>query len=336
MNAEYYNPPGFTLPAWAAAVLLLIAVLGCTQAAWAADSQDFGLMLQQGIVKTSVELFEAETSRVAADIQSAATRLFWILCSVAIVVNGIKLIFKDGDLQAFFAVLVRFVIIIGIFHFLLVNGAQIGAEVINSLTSLTSRSGGGPAELADRIIDVTVAVLRSVSRTESAISISMLTMSLTLIIFDFILFGVVASCLVLYLSSYILCVVGVFVLGFGALSFTRQFAVNYLQLIIATGLELMTMILICNVGISAMDRLAEYIESVGTTSFSTQGVLLLCSVLLWSTSRVLPAMVGSLISGFDGSGRSGGIFRGFAAEIHLPAAPIRRAFSGGSSGRSRR
>lgn len=282
----------------------------------------FNYLAAEGTVKTAYRLFTDEISKVTDGIHTAATRLFAMLCWIAIVLNGIKLIFKDGDLQAFVAVLVRFMLIIGVFYYLLQNGTAIAAQIINSLTELTGSQRVGPSELVERIFDVTERVLRSHRSTENMLSLNTLTLALTIIIFDFILFGVVASTLVLYFSAYVLCTAGVFVLGFGALSFTRQFAVNYLQLTIATALELMTMLLICNIGFNAMEQLEHYIVAQGMTSFSSQGVMLMMAVVLWAGSRTIPYRIGSLVTGFGGM-TSSNVVNGFAAEIRMPLAPVR-------------
>lgn len=309
---------------------LLLATGMCLQPCLADDSLETALMVEQGVIRTATELFMQEAAAVSGRIESAATRLFWILCSIAIVLNGIKLILRDGDLQSFVAVLVRFVLIIGVFEFLLLHGSAIGSSIINSLTSLTAEHGGGPAELADAVIEVSFALLHSIEESSGWFSINKLVMGIFLILFDFILFCVVASCLVLYLFAYLLCVLGVFVLGFGALSFTRPIAVNYLKAVLAVGLELMTMILICNVGVRGLTMVRGLVEGGGKITFAVYAVLLLVAVLVWACARTLPSLVGSLVSGFDAASRSQNVPGGFAAQLSLPLAPVRtvvKAFS---------
>ncbi len=326
-------------------LFLLLCVLCCSSAVQAADESAAGAMyMQHGVIRTATEIFLTEARSVSGGIESAATRLFWTLCSIAIVLNGIKLIFNDGDLQSFAAVLVRFLIIIGVFEFLLKNGSAIGSSVINSLTALTAKQGGGPAELADAVIEVSYALLQSVDESNGWFSTNKLVMGLFLIVFDFIMFGVVAACLVLYLSAYVLCVLGVFVLGFGALSFTRPIAVNYLKAVLSIGLELMTMLLICNAGIRGLNLVREIAENGGAITFSIYAMLLLVALLMWTCAGVLPPLVGSLVSGFDSTARSRGGLEGFAAQLRRSFSPFKLAGGGamaiikgaGSSARRRR
>ena len=294
------------------------AVYAFMNVSWAVGSQEASF-LSHGVINTALDIFFSEINSVSAGITQAATRLFWILCSIAIVLNGIKLIFQDGDLQAFAAVLVRFMLIVGLFYFLLLNGGDIGRSLVNSLMSLTAHSGSGsPQNLADRIIDISVLLIEKVDPGESGLSIDRLIMGFFLVFFDFMMFGVVASVMVLYFAAYILCVLGVFVLGFGALSLTRPLAVNYLRSMLGISLELMAMILVCNIGIRGLERVEEYLSGGGQISFGIYGMLIFVACFMWSCSSAIPALVGSLASGFTVSGSLGNVMGGFASRFLLP------------------
>ena len=307
--------------------MLIVALMWlCCPRVLAAENIDAAQLMQRGVIQTATDIFMQEANAVSTKIEQAATRLFWILCSIAIVLNGIRLILRDGDLQAFIAVLVRFVFIIGVFEFLLRNGGAIGATVVNSLTDLTAKNGSGPVELADAVIEVSFALLESIEESSGWFSVNKLIMGLFLILFDFILFSVVASCVVLFLSAYVLCVLGVFVLGFGALQYTRPIAVNYLKSILGVSLELMTMILICNAGVRGIDLVRQMLEGGGKITFSVYVMLLLVAMLIWACSRTLPALVGSLVYSYDTSSRTLNLANGFAAQLRLPTAPFKTVF----------
>lgn len=272
-----------------AALLLALLLLPCCAHAAKELSPD-------GVLNFVADSFIAGASRYAQPIKDAAERLFWILLAISIVVSGIKLVFKQGDPSSFFAVLVRLCLLTGAFHFLLANGTAIGASVIDSLSSVTNDRAVGPSEILDCTFNTTRTLNKAVSSSIANIPTA-LVLQLMILFFTVTMFLVAIRYITLYLTAYIFCVCGVFVLGFGAFSHTRDIAVSYLRVIFSLSLELMTMILICNAGFGVLEDLAARVAALKRNlNMQDAGVVLFTALFIYALSARLPSIVGSLVA----------------------------------------
>ncbi len=255
-----------------------------------------------GVLNFVADSFIAGASRYANPIKDAAERLFWILLAISIVVSGIKLIFKQGDPASFFAVLVRLCLLTGAFHFLLANGTAIGTSIVKSLSSVTNDRAIGPSEILDCTFNTTRTLNKAVSSSIANLP-SALVLQLMILFFTVTMFLVTIRYITLYLTAYIFCVCGVFVLGFGAFSNTRDIAVSYLRVIFSLSLELMTMILICNAGFGVLEDLAGKVAALKRhLNMQDAGVVLFTSLFIYALTARLPSIVGSLVASHPDSG----------------------------------
>ena len=85
-----------------------------------------------GVFNDIQQKFQDATNAVGADIQQAATRLYWILLAITIVYTGINVIFRGGDIGGFFGELVKLILFAGFFLWLLQNGFKMGTDIVSS------------------------------------------------------------------------------------------------------------------------------------------------------------------------------------------------------------
>ena len=107
------------------------------------------------ILSSLSEHFINEVRLTAEPIKQAATRLFFLLLPIAIVLQGLKLIFRSGNYMSFSLEMVKLTLITGIYLFLLNNGETIGISIVDSLCSIVSSEKQGPSELIDLIFNIT-------------------------------------------------------------------------------------------------------------------------------------------------------------------------------------
>src|SRR5690606_2868194 len=141
-----------------------------TPARWAPiASMAFGLLLitatsalaQQGQVLTTLE-----NSVVAAakgwetTVMNAARSLFWILAGIEIGIAAVWLAINAASLDSWFAELVKRIMFIGLFAFILDQGPSFAKTVVDSLYQIGS--GGGSASPAN-IFDAGIRVATKMS-----------------------------------------------------------------------------------------------------------------------------------------------------------------------------
>lgn len=277
-------------------ILFLILTVICKSAS-AGEANSLTLS-PDGVLNSLTLLFIDNISEAATPIKEAANRLFWILVPISIVLLGIRNVFKDGNMQSFMGDLVKLVLITGFYYFLLDNGTAIGHSVIDSLTSVTTSANTGPSEL----IDLTFNIASNLNKNISAGLFNAVTgfiLRCLVLIFMFIMFLVVIRFTTLFICAHILCICGVFVLGLGAISFTRYIAVNFFKSILSMSLELMTTLLVVNSGCLILknlkDKSEEIVESGASVGSSECSVIIFTALFIYILSKHLPEVVSNLV-----------------------------------------
>ena len=79
----------------------------------------------------------------------AATSLFWMLAAIEIGLAAIWLAINAATLESWFAELVRRIMFIGFFAFVLASGPELAKAIVNSLWEIGSSSSGGRVSPAD-------------------------------------------------------------------------------------------------------------------------------------------------------------------------------------------
>ena len=108
-----------------------------------------------------------------------------------------------------------------------------------------------------------------------------------------------------FIGAYVLCTIGVIVLGFGAYSKTRIFAANYLKTVISLALSLMTYNVIFKATTSLLERIMLSFEQRQTSAdplvIDDFIYLLFTALFIFCVSGYLPSLIGSLVR-YTGNG----------------------------------
>ncbi len=277
--------------------LLLLLVLSAVSLKVTAQN-----LSPNGMLNYVTNAFISGAGVYAAPIKAAAERLFWLLLGIAVVTNGIRMATKQEEISSCFAIFVRLTLLTGMFYYLLSHGSEIGASIVDSLASITDTRNVGPSEMLDITFNTGRALNKAVSNGVSGIAAS-ITVHAMILIFNIVMFLVTIRYITLYLTAYIFCICGVFVLGFGAFSYTRELAVNFLRTVFALALELMTMILVCNAGFGVLENLTYAVEQLDhVITLQDTGIVLFTALFIHALSVGLPSIVGSLLSSHPGAG----------------------------------
>ncbi|MGN1281198.1 MAG: P-type conjugative transfer protein TrbL [Succinivibrio sp.] len=274
-------------------LLLLLVICPCVFA------QEYSLS-PEGIINNLATDFIGSISKSAAPIKSAANRLFWTLMPISLVLIGIRCIFKDGNIQLFFYELVKLLIISGLYLFMLDNGVAIGHSIVDSMTSVVTDSNTGPSELVDMTFNMASSLYSKVVDNYFN-PVTKAILILQVLAFEIIMFLLIIRYTIVFICAHVLCICGIFVLGFGAFSYTRYIAFNYLKYIVSVSLELMTMIIICNAGsyvLSDLEGQCEKLVEQGSSITATElSVIIFTALFMYALGRSLPQLVGQLVSG---------------------------------------
>ncbi|MEZ5784552.1 MAG: P-type conjugative transfer protein TrbL [Rhizobiaceae bacterium] len=276
-------------------------------------------LAQQGSVLTTLENQVVTAARGwETTIMNAARSLFWILAGIEISIAAVWLAINAASLDTWFAELVRRIMFIGLFAFILDQGPSLAKAVVDSLFQIGA--GGGSASPAN-IFDAGIRVASKMSEQakfglweDNALAIAAVFAMIVVVV----AFSLVAAIFVaVMVEMYVGLLAGMIMLGLGGSSYTKDFAIRYLVYAFSVGMKLMALVMIAKIGSDILIGLAEAPTATSDqfiTTIATAGI----SVVVFIIAMYVPPIIQGVVQGASIAGgmeaiRHGGQAAAFAA-----------------------
>lgn len=273
---------------------------------------------QDGQLLTNVENEVSSAARGwETTVMQAARSLFWILAGIEIGIAAVWLALSAAALDTWFAELVRRIMFIGLFVFLLEQGPSFAKALVDSLFQIGAQ--GGSASPAD-VFNAGMRVASAMSEKarfglfeDNALAIAAV-FAMVLVVVSFSL--VAAIFMAVMVEMYVGLLAGMIMLGLGGSSFTKDFAVKYLVYAFSVGMKLMALVMIARIGSEVLLGLAD--SPPGSDTFITTLGIGGISVAIFIVSIYVPNIIQGLVQGVSVTGgmeviRHGGQAGSFAA-----------------------
>jgi len=257
-------------------------------------------------------------------VMNAAKSLFWILATIEIGIASVWLALQAASLDSWFAELVRRIMFVGFFAFVLAQGPSFAKAVVDSLFQIGAN--GGTASPAD-VFNAGLAVATKMSEKvqfglfeDNALAIS----AAFAMIVTVIAFSLVAALFVsVMVEMYIGLLAGMIMLGLGGSSYTKDFAIRYLVYAFSVGMKLMALVMISRIGSEVLIGLAS--EPTIGDGFQTALAIAGIAVVVFIIAMYVPNIVQGVVQGVSVTGgmeviRHGGHAASFAAGTGFLAA----------------
>jgi len=298
-------------------------------------------LAQQGQVLTELEnQVSAAAKGWETTIMDAAKSLFWILAGIEIGIAAVWLAIQAASLDSWFAELVRRIMFIGFFAFVLTQGPSFARAVVDSLFQIGA--GGGSASPAE-VFDAGIRVASQMSQQakfgvfeDNALAIAaVLAMGVVVICFSL----VAAIFVAVMVEMYVGLLAGMIMLGLGGSSYTKDFAIRYLVYAFGVGMKLMALVMIARIGSQVLLGLAQA-PTADTDQFITTLAIAGISVVVFIIAMYVPNIIQGVVQGASVSGgmeaiRHGGQAASFAAGgAFLGAGAAGAGFAAGQAARA--
>jgi type IV secretion system protein TrbL len=280
---------------------------------------------QEGSVLTSLQSQITTAAKGwETTVTNAARSLFWILAAIEIGIAAVFLAAQAASLDGWFAEIVRRVMFIGLFAFVLSEGPTFAKAVVDSLFQIGAN--GGAASPAD-VFNAGLAVATKMSEKiqfglfeDNALAIA----AVFAIVVVVIAFSLVAAIFVsVMVEMYIGLLAGMIMLGLGGASYTKDFAVRYLTYAFSVGMKLMALVMIAKIGSEVLIGLAND-ATVGDefqTALAIAGIAVVVFIIAMYVPNILQGVVqGASVTGGMEAIRHGGQGASFAAGAGFLAA----------------
>lgn len=266
----------------------------------------FAAPMNSNVVDSVMGKYQAAASAWGSVMVSYASWLFWGLALISMVWTFGMMALRKADIQEFFAETIRFFGTLGFFWWILYNGPAIGDSIVKSMWMIgakaigqaTDFTPGGIVQIGYDLFSKALDQSSVWSPTDSVIG---MLMSLVVMI---VLTTVGVNLLLVFVSAWIMIYGGVFFLGFGGSRWTSDIAISYYKHVLATGAELMVMLLLIGIGKTFIN---EYYASMRAgIDLKEMGIMLIAAfALMYLTNKIPPKIAG--IVGVGGVGSIGGV-----------------------------
>lgn len=259
-------------------------------------------LAQEGAALTSLQIQITSAAKGwETKVMDAARSLFWILATIEIGLASISLALQAASLDAWFAELVRRIMFVGFFAFVLAQGPTFAKAVVDSLFQIGA--GGEAASPAD-VFNTGLAVATKMAEKvrfgpfhETALAIS----AAFAMVVSVIAFSLVAAIFVsVMVEMYLGLLAGMIMLGLGGSSFTKDFAIRYLVYAFSVGMKLMALVMISHIGSEVLIGLAD--DPDFGNHFQTALAIAGIAVVVFIIAMYVPNIIQGVVQGASVTG----------------------------------
>lgn len=288
----------------------------------------FAEVATDGVLNQVGERFLTESAQWGVIITGHASWLFWTLVAISMVWTFGFMALRKADIAEFFAEFIKFIIFVGFFWWLLLNGPEFAMSIINSLRKVGAEASGlnelNPSTPISIAFDILIKAGKSYSLTSPIDNLSIFLISLAILACMAI---VAANILLALITAYVLAYAGIFVLGFGGSKWTSDIAINYFRNVLGIALKIMTMTLLVGIAVSIMD--GYHASLAAKASMDELMIIFTVALVLVILINTIPNIVAGLVPGGGGAASSGSSF-GAGAIIGAGATVVGMATGGGA------
>jgi type IV secretion system protein TrbL len=285
---------------------------------------------QEGSVLTSLQSQITTAAKGwETTVMDAARSLFWILATIEIGIAAVWLAIQAASLDSWFAELVRRIMFVGFFAFVLAQGPTFAKAVVDSLFQIGA--GGGTASPAD-VFNAGLAVASKMSEKiqfglfeDNALAISA-AFAMVVVVISFSL--VAAIFVSVMVEMYIGLLAGMIMLGLGGSSYTKDFAIRYLVYAFSVGMKLMALVMISRIGSEVLIGLANE-PDIGD-QFQTALAIAGIAVVVFIIAIYVPNIMQGVVQGVSVSGGMEAIHHGGQAASFATGAGFLAAGAAGA------
>lgn len=259
-------------------------------------------LAQDGSLLTTLENEVADAAQGwETTVMQAARSLFWILAGIEVGIAAVWLALGAASLDTWFAELVRRIMFIGLFVFILEQGPDFARAMVDSLFQIGA--GGGSASPAN-VFNAGLQVASQMSEKaqfglfeDNALAIAAVFAMVIVVIS----FSLVAAIFVAVMAEmYVGLLAGMIMLGLGGSSFTKDFAVRYLVYAFSVGMKLMALVMIARIGSEVLIGLAN--SPSGADEFLSTLAIGGISVVVFVIAMYVPNIVQGVVQGVSVTG----------------------------------
>jgi type IV secretion system protein TrbL len=288
-----------------AGMTLALLALTFTMSAHAADP---GAVANNANYTNLIDLFNTESAKWQAPLQSAAQVLYGTLITITLVLTFIPLAVRGAEINEWAETLVKFVLVTGFWLWMIHNFSSLASGIINGFRHLaknaTAASGAGqtlsPTDILKTGLDLVHFSMSQASVWNLPLAIAMVAASVIIIVVFALVAGLVAVTLA---ESYIVINASVIFMAFAGLRFTSDIAMHAIKYAIGVGVKLFALQLIVGVSMAVFQSWVLQYGNPGLIATIEDGFgLAALAILVFFLAVYIPPALMGMVTGAHGGG----------------------------------
>lgn len=291
--------------------LAIIAVWLCINSAFA-SGEDLVKIAPTATINSLIENFTSKLEGIQSIFQNGARNLFLSLAVIAIVWSYGQLLIKGGELNTIFFELVKTIMTVGLFWWL-INDC---ADLLFTLFKKFGEWGGkqtnfGVHSAADVINQGSSIALNLLSVEGGVFDMAVWVASVIGLVFGMYVFitcvilGV--NIIILEVEFYFFCYIGVFILGTAGSEWTKDSSIAYLKKLIAYSVQYFATLVVAGIAFSAMEKYTEQVNKMTSANDVSGTCLAMLSLLgIFLVISKVQQTIPQALAGLFGGGSTGG------------------------------
>lgn len=265
-----------------------------------AASADSHAQSSQHVMEQLLVAFDGSKGGWLAEIRGFAIWFFWSMAGIGLVWSFAVLLFGKADIGLFIGSLVRFMVLVSVFWWLLDAGAGESGMIMGfeeSIRKLAGRMTGGAALAPDNMILPGLRIMHDVINSAGDVSENHFSLSSSMAIITVVALTLAAINIVLLtVALWVLAFAGIFLLGFGGAGWSSDIAVNYFKYVGSVVFSLLVLRIIGAVAAAVLD--AQYAATAGTAfTLPNQVLMMVMAIAVAVLMTRLPGLLAGIVQG---------------------------------------
>jgi type IV secretion system protein TrbL len=284
---------------WIVFIVPLLLIL--STGAFAAEGS--GLADPSAEASSLLNLLHETANSWTGELGKYATYLLFSLALIQLVWTfGLKALDSNLELGSVIADLLRLIMVTSFFSMMITYLPSWGGLMVDSFREAAGRAGGmGKMLYPGDVLAIAVTLSNTVADGIFTLSPGTAVFNSFMSVIVLLCFTFISAFMfVTLVESYIIICAGVFLMGFGGSSWTREFATSPLKYIVSVGAKLFVLTLIVSVISASADAWVEAYTKDSASSLTIAGLAIICAYL----TKTIPELIAGMINGTSLGGGS--------------------------------
>lgn len=304
--------------------LAIIFVWMCINTAFAESVSDIDIAPTGGI-NMLITRFTTALKAIQSSFQNGARNLFLGLTLIAIVWSYGQLLIKGGELNTVFFELVKTIMTVGFFWWLINDCADILFTIFKKFGEWGEGTGVSVKDASDIINKGTSICLKMLDVPSMGFNLAKFVSAIVGLVFSIFVFitciFLAINMIILEIEFYFFCYIGIFVLGTAGSNWTRDSSIAYLKKLIAYSVQYFATLVMAGIAFSILTNYTNEVDALARAGQVQKMFLSMLTVLgvflvITKTQQVIPQAMAGL---FGGGGSGGYDAAGIGAKAALGA-----------------